>query len=465
MRRTTENLSAPTHSASVPTMSGTEAMGKGPAFRATTVAVAALAVGLALTACARRAPPAPVVDRSGIYYTSPAVSAATSTAGASRGAVDTGSTTTRPIALTPSRSAKIESAPLDAPSKAAPTAATPLQRTAAPATDSVNPAPSNMGRLAESRPGVTTVRKGETLYAVSRREKIPLRALIDANDLKPPYVLRIGQELKLPAVNVYVVSSGDTVYALSRRFDTGIHDIIRANALKGPDFGLYAGQRLVMPGTVSAPANVTSVATNVPDVTAGPTAVSLAAPPSRVTAKPDAAEPAPVQAASATSSGPTIREPARRDITTASVVVPPKPSEVEIRNPNARPPGRAAGKFLWPVRGKVVSGFGAKGGGLYNDGINIAAENGAFVRAAENGIVAYAGNELRGYGNLLLIRHADGWISAYAHNGEFLVRRGQVVKRGQTIAKVGNTGAVAQPQLHFELRRGRKAVDPIHHLS
>jgi murein DD-endopeptidase MepM/ murein hydrolase activator NlpD len=112
-----------------------------------------------------------------------------------------------------------------------------------------------------------------------------------------------------------------------------------------------------------------------------------------------------------------------------------------------------------------VSGFGSKGGGLYNDGINIAAESGAFVRAAENGIVAYAGNELRGYGNLLLIRHADGWISAYAHAGEFLVRRGQVVKRGQTIARVGNTGAVAQPQLHFELRRGRKAVDPTLHLS
>jgi murein DD-endopeptidase MepM/ murein hydrolase activator NlpD len=402
------------------------------------------------------------VDRSGIDYTSPA----TSTSDASRGAVGTGPTATQPIALTPARSGKIESAPLDAPPKAVPATTTAVQRSAVPATGSTSSAPSNTGRLADSHPGVTTVRKGETLYAVSRREKVPLRALIDANALKPPYVLRIGQELKLPAVKVYVVATGDTVYALSRRFDTGIHDIIRANALKGPDFGLYAGQRLVMPGTASAPANVTSVATAAPDVTTGPTAVSLSPLPSKATARPDTAEPTAVQAASATASGTaTIQEPPRRDITTASVVVPPKPPEVEIRNPNAPPPRRAAGKFLWPVRGKVVSGFGAKGGGLYNDGINIAAENGAFVRAAENGIVAYAGNELRGYGNLLLIRHADGWISAYAHNGEFLVRRGQVVKRGQTIARVGNSGAVAQPQLHFELRRGRKAVDPTHHLS
>jgi murein DD-endopeptidase MepM/ murein hydrolase activator NlpD len=428
-------------------MLGTEARRDGPVLRAATVAVAALTVGLALTACARRSPPAPVVDRSGIYYTSPATSAAAT----ARAAVGTGPTATQPVALTPARSGRIESAPLDTPQKAAP-----VQRAAVP----------SVGRdsLADSQPGVTTVRKGETLYAVSRREKIPLRTLIDANGLKPPYVLRIGQELKLPAVKVYVVASGDTVYALSRRFDTGIHDIVRANALKAPDFGLYVGQRLVLPGSMSKPATGSRVAATAPDVTTGPAAVSLTPDRPEATARPTAVESRSVQAAATTTSGPAVQEPPR-EITTASVVVPSKPPEAEIPNPNAPPPRRAGRKFLWPLRGKVVSGFGSKGGGLYNDGINIAAESGAFVRAAENGIVAYAGNELRGYGNLLLIRHADGWISAYAHNGEFLVRRGQVVKRGQTIARVGNTGAVAQPQLHFELRRGRKAVDPIRHLS
>jgi murein DD-endopeptidase MepM/ murein hydrolase activator NlpD len=401
-----------------------------------------------------------VVDRSGIYYTSPATSAAAT----ARGAAGTGPTATQPVALAPARSGRIESTPLDAPQKAAPATPAPVQRAALPSVAREDPSFTAAGRLTDSRPGVTTVRKGETLYAVSRREKVPLRALIDANGLKPPYALRIGQELKLPAVKVYVVARGDTVYALSRRFDLGIHDIVRANALKTPSFGLHVGQRLVLPGTSSAPAPVTSVATSVPDVTTGPAAVSLTPDPPTTIAKPAAVESPSVQPAATTTSGPAIREPPRA-ITTASVVVPPKPPEVEIRNPNAPPPRRTGRKFLWPIRGKVVSGFGSKGGGLYNDGINIAAESGAFVRAAENGIVAYAGNELRGYGNLLLIRHADGWISAYAHNGEFLVRRGQVVKRGQTIARVGNTGAVAQPQLHFELRRGRKAVDPIRYLS
>ena len=128
-------------------------------------------------------------------------------------------------------------------------------------------------------------------------------------------------------------------------------------------------------------------------------------------------------------------------------------------------PALSGGKFLWPVNGKIVSRFGAKDGGLHNDGLNIAAPQGTPVRAAENGVVAYAGNELRGFGNLLLIRHADGWMSAYAHNDALLVQRGDRVARGQTIARVGRTGNVATPQLHFELRRGAGPVDPLPHLG
>jgi murein DD-endopeptidase MepM/ murein hydrolase activator NlpD len=117
------------------------------------------------------------------------------------------------------------------------------------------------------------------------------------------------------------------------------------------------------------------------------------------------------------------------------------------------------------VNGKIISSFGAKKGGLHNDGINIAAARGAPVRAAENGIVAYAGNELRGFGNLLLIKHADGWTSAYAHNDRLLVRRGDQVRRGQIIARVGSTGSVTSPQLHFELREGSEAIDPLRLLA
>ncbi len=130
-----------------------------------------------------------------------------------------------------------------------------------------------------------------------------------------------------------------------------------------------------------------------------------------------------------------------------------------------KPPPRSGRGFLWPLKGRVLSAFGAKARGLRNDGINIAAPRGTPVRAAENGVVAYAGNELRGFGNLLLIKHAGGWVSAYAHNQTLLVKRGDKVRKRQVIAKVGSSGNVSGPQLHFELRRGRRAVDPRKHLT
>lgn len=117
-----------------------------------------------------------------------------------------------------------------------------------------------------------------------------------------------------------------------------------------------------------------------------------------------------------------------------------------------------------PVNGRVISGFGPKGGGLHNDGLNIAAPRGTPVLAAENGIVVYAGSELRGFGNLLLVNHADGWMTAYAHNEALLVKRGDIVRRGQAIARVGSTGSVDTPQLHFEVRRNSRPVDPQPHV-
>jgi murein DD-endopeptidase MepM/ murein hydrolase activator NlpD len=131
----------------------------------------------------------------------------------------------------------------------------------------------------------------------------------------------------------------------------------------------------------------------------------------------------------------------------------------------SEPAPRTGGRFLWPVKGKLLSSFGPKKGGLHNDGINIAAPRGTAIVAVENGVVAYAGNELRGFGNLLLIRHADGWISAYAHNDTLLVKRGDKVTRGQPIARLGSTGSVTSPQLHFELRRGADPVDPLKYLG
>ena len=123
------------------------------------------------------------------------------------------------------------------------------------------------------------------------------------------------------------------------------------------------------------------------------------------------------------------------------------------------------GKFRWPARGRVIASFGKRPDGTHNDGINIAIPQGTDVHAAEGGRVAYAGNELKGYGNLVLIRHDNGWVSAYAHADQVLVKRDDIVRRGQVIAKAGKTGTVDQPQLHFELRQGAKPVDPMPHME
>jgi len=122
----------------------------------------------------------------------------------------------------------------------------------------------------------------------------------------------------------------------------------------------------------------------------------------------------------------------------------------------------SASNFRWPARGRVIAGFGANGG---NEGINIAVPEGTPVKAAEAGTVTYAGSEVKGYGNLILIRHDNGYVSAYAHNSALNVKRGEQVKRGQVIATAGQTGNVTSPQLHFEIRKGATPVDPMKHLA
>ena len=147
---------------------------------------------------------------------------------------------------------------------------------------------------------------------------------------------------------------------------------------------------------------------------------------------------------------------------------PPRPTLYALaRQSNAEavplPPTRNT--FLWPLDGRVISGFGAKPGGKHNDGINIAVPVGSAVRASQGGVVAYAGNELRGYGNLVLIRHDGGWMTAYAHNDSLLVGKGDVVRRGQVISRSGRSGGVSRPQAHFEIRRDGEPQDPLRLLS
>jgi murein DD-endopeptidase MepM/ murein hydrolase activator NlpD len=144
----------------------------------------------------------------------------------------------------------------------------------------------------------------------------------------------------------------------------------------------------------------------------------------------------------------------------------PVPVVAEAPKASPEPPTKtSSAKFLWPARGRIIAGFGKRPDGMFNEGINIAVPQGTEIRATESGRVAYAGDELKGYGNLVLIRHANGWVSAYAHADQILVKRDDEVKRGQVIARAGKTGSVDQPQLHFELRDNSRPVDPVPHLA
>ena len=140
----------------------------------------------------------------------------------------------------------------------------------------------------------------------------------------------------------------------------------------------------------------------------------------------------------------------------------PRTTETVVK---AAEPSGAMPSFRWPVRGRLIAGFGSKPDGTQNDGINLAVPEGTPIKAADDGVVAYAGNELKGYGNLVLISHANGFVSAYAHASELMVKRGDTVKRGQVIAHAGQTGNVTSPQLHFEIRKGSTPVDPAQYLG
>ena len=184
-----------------------------------------------------------------------------------------------------------------------------------------------------------------------------------------------------------------------------------------------------------------------------------------LTVKADGTPAPPVNPAPTTKVASAPATPDLPDVPVVPVSVNPAPGPASAVNQPADPPSANGTTFRWPVRGRIISGFGPTANGERNDGINLAVPEGTSVKAAEAGTVIYAGNELAGYGNLILIRHADGWVSAYAHNEEIDVKRGDNVQRGQIIAKAGATGSVSSPQLHFELRKGAKPVNPMDYLS
>jgi murein DD-endopeptidase MepM/ murein hydrolase activator NlpD len=266
--------------------------------------------------------------------------------------------------------------------------------------------------------------RGDTVYALSRQYGVSVETIIETNGLKPPYYLEVGQWITLPRERRHVVTRGETLYGVSRLYAVDPHALARANNL-APPYGLREGQRLSIP----VQETTHSLSATQPEVVqpqTQPTADTVIRP---------SAEPTSV----------VVRSPL------PPVAVPP-------------PPPTSRSGFMWPLQGEIISRFGTKTKGLRNDGINIAAKKGTPIRAAENGVVAYAGNELRGFGNMILIKHAGGWVTAYAHTEVLLVGRGDKVRKGQIIARVGTSGGVSQPQLHFEIRKGKQAVDPAQHL-
>lgn len=277
-------------------------------------------------------------------------------------------------------------------------------------------------------PDQIVVGKGETLYTISRRYDLPLRAIIDANHLDPPFQVAVGTKLDLPQERFHVVRQGDTLYLIARTYGVDVSSLANLNRLN-PPYAIQAGQTLYLPAPVE-PA----------DNPAAPSAAASAAPAARGAKPENFVAGAPPQKP---------EQPAAQQEGAATLP------------PEAKPPPPRAGKgFAWPIEGRIIEGYGTGPNGTHNDGINIAAQSGEPVRAADAGVVAYAGNELRGYGYLVLIKHAGGYMTAYAHNSQLLVKRGDVVKRGQEIAKAGATGTVDSPQVHFEIRLGTRAVNP-----
>ena len=302
-----------------------------------------------------------------------------------------------------------------------------------------------------------------------------MRAIIGDNGLTPPYHLRTGQRLRIPPVIAHEVRPGDTLSDISNTYGISVYDLARVNGLTDRHT-ILVGQRLTVPRVAvaarpaaaprarAAPqAKLASQAKATPQATS--TTQAKSAP--KASAARTAMPPPPVAPPTMPPLAP--QPPATPPPTLVAKVPPPAPAPQPAPAPTAvsmpRPPPLSGKGFLWPVTGKVVTPFGPQARGLHNDGINIAAPRGTPVVAADDGVIAYAGNELRGFGNLLLIKHRGGWVTAYAHNGALLVSRGETVRRGQVIARVGSTGGVSAPQLHFELRRGNRARDPAKQLS
>jgi murein DD-endopeptidase MepM/ murein hydrolase activator NlpD len=324
-------------------------------------------------------------------------------------------------------------------------------------------APRSVAATHRALPAGTTIIVGtaDTLDSLARHYNVTPAAILQANGYKGPRTLSPGQQLIIPSQNVaaapalsapasksvaavsaapsvHFVNRGDTLLSIAHHNHVPVAELAKANGLDS-QAKLKIGSKLTVPGAKNAAA---VPAAQPAAIAAGQPAAS--APPATKLA---AATGAPQQSARLAQATTKVEEP--------SAEAPVKAAEATGALPT----------FRWPVRGKVITSYGAKTNGKANDGINLAVPEGTPIKAAEDGVVAYSGNELKGYGNLVLVRHANGYVTAYAHASELLVKRGDTIKRGQIIAKSGQSGEVGSPQLHFEIRKGSTPVDPLQFLN
>jgi murein DD-endopeptidase MepM/ murein hydrolase activator NlpD len=315
------------------------------------------------------------------------------------------------------------------------------------------------------------VAKGDTLSVLSRRCDVSVEEIMSANNL-PDGRLHIGQDLVIPGAggkvveaaaapagpeSTYKVQKSDTPHSIADKLGVDEKALLARNKLKANK--LQIGQVLMVPAKDSQPdvaANETKSATpkDAPDVHVVKT-TTIPAPGTSLAEEES-------QPGGHGADAKANKKPAgsANEIAASPEITGPNTPHVATNEQLPAPDPMTGNSFRWPVKGRVISAFGTKPDGGHNDGIDVAVPQGTSVMAAENGVVAYAGNELKGYGNLVLIRHANNWVSAYAHNDEILVKRGDKVRRGQVIAKAGASGSVSQPQVHFELRKGSRPVDP-----
>jgi murein DD-endopeptidase MepM/ murein hydrolase activator NlpD len=322
-------------------------------------------------------------------------------------------------------------------------------------TDDVNENDRGSVRLIEVLPG-------QTLKSLAEENKVPIRSIIDANNLTPPYELYTGQKLFLPHGEFHEVKTGENLFSISREYGVDVTSLARLNGISGRD--VKVGEKLQIPHRNM---EESSFETTEKQIT-GQLSVSeediapVAVIGSEELGPPAAADEEDVETITIDDEPKPVVSLKKAEPKTETKKEETKPAvkKEEPKQDNVKVTFKDDGKFSWPVKGTVVKKFSTK-----NDGINIAVAEGTNVRATRPGEVVYAGNELKGYGNLVLLKHSDGYLTAYAHMKEIKVKKGDKLGKGSILGEVGKTGKVKSPQLFFAIRKGKSASDPLKFLK